>query len=86
MRKYADHHIFDRADIEAITETFQNLESRKKVIVTTEKDAVRLVKFREWIIKYKLPVFVLPADVRFVDDDGVKFDNIIFDFIEKMDY
>ena len=86
LRKYADHHIFDRADMEAITESFQNLESPQKIIVTTEKDAVRLVKFREWMVEYKLPVFVLPTDVQFIGEDGARFDRAIFDFIGKMDY
>ena len=86
FREYQDHHDFDRADLEAITESYQNLESDNKIIVTTEKDAVRLSKFREWIIEYKLPIFVLPIDVRFSGNDGEKFNQHILDFMEKMDY
>lgn len=41
--KYPDHHAFSEADISKINTTFNNISSKNKLILTTEKDYVRLV-------------------------------------------
>lgn len=39
---YPDHHSFDAADLQAIQKTFAAVEGEKKLLLTTEKDAMRL--------------------------------------------
>ena len=39
---YPDHHSFGASDIQTIQKTFAALEGEKKLLLTTEKDAVRL--------------------------------------------
>ena len=39
---YPDHHSFDAADLQTIQKTFAAVEGEKKLLLTTEKDAVRL--------------------------------------------
>lgn len=82
VRDYKDHHRFDRFDLEAIRETFNNLGDVKKVIITTEKDAMRLQEFRDWFLQNKIEIFVQPIAVTFLADDGAKFNADIVQYIE----
>ncbi|GIV34233.1 MAG: tetraacyldisaccharide 4'-kinase [Chitinophagales bacterium] len=82
--QFSDHHSFDRFDMERITETFQNIEGKNKVMITTEKDAVRLLPFSEWIIEKKLPIFVLPVQVEFFEEDKRLFDSEITGWLQKL--
>lgn len=45
--KYKDHHRFTRKDIRHIHEKFDTFASRNKIIVTTQKDFMRLKQFKE---------------------------------------
>jgi tetraacyldisaccharide 4'-kinase len=74
---FEDHHDFSRYDISRIKKIFDNMEHKAKYILTTEKDAMRLDKHREFLIQQALPVFILPLRVRFHFDDGIRFDTLI---------
>ncbi len=43
VEHFPDHHDFSRSDIHRIAERFRQMKGERKVIITTEKDAVRLV-------------------------------------------
>ncbi len=77
---YADHHIFTINNIREITKKFNNSKAKQKIIITTEKDAVRLIKFKEELSG--MPVFVLPVEHVFLFNEGMQFDEIIHSFIE----
>lgn len=79
LQQYADHHIFTIDDLNDIRKRFENMEQTKKIILTTEKDAVRLVKFRQAI--EGLPVYVVPIRHHFLFKDEDKFNKLITDFI-----
>jgi tetraacyldisaccharide 4'-kinase len=55
---FNDHYIFSIDDLRDIRKRFEKLQGTDKIIVTTEKDAVRLMKFRQEI--KDLPFYVLP--------------------------
>ena len=40
--KYPDHHNFSTQEVNKIKETFEKIKSNKKIILTTEKDYVRI--------------------------------------------
>ncbi len=42
IKRYADHHNFTHSDMDSILDKFTSMSGREKIIVTTEKDAVRL--------------------------------------------
>ena len=42
MLQYPDHHIFTIDDLRDIRKRFETINAEKKIILTTEKDAVRL--------------------------------------------
>jgi tetraacyldisaccharide 4'-kinase len=82
VRDYRDHHRFDRYDLEAIRETYNNLGDMQKIIVTTEKDAARLEEHRHWFLQNKIEIFVQPIAVRFLFNDGAAFNEDILRYIE----
>ena len=52
-----------------------------KIIITTEKDATRLSLHKDYITKHQMPIYVLPAKVSFVAEDGQAFDEEIKKFL-----
>lgn len=81
MIKYADHHIFTSDDLKEIRTQFEKIQSSNKIILTTEKDAVRLEKFNTELSDY--PIYVLPVSHRFLFDEAEKFNQQIFQFIDS---
>lgn len=79
--EYEDHHFFTNYDISHLKRTFENMPNKKKLIVTTEKDAMRLELHKEFFQKNKLPVFVVPVEVKFHFDQGAEFDELVKDFL-----
>lgn len=72
---YTDHHIFTIDDIRDIEQRFKKLNDHNAIILTTEKDAVRLIKFKENI--EHLPVYVLPIEHTILfNEEDVLMDSI----------
>ncbi len=78
---YEDHHYFEESELYQIQTQFKNLESGRKLVLTTEKDAMRLDLHRSRIMELQLPVFVLPVEVEFLFGLGPEFDQAIKDFL-----
>ena len=78
---YGDHHIFTIDDLQAIIRRFESITADKKIIVTTEKDAVRLVKFRQELDR--CPIYVLPITPAFLFGEEDRFSRIINNFINE---
>ena len=79
MLQYPDHHIFTIDDWREIGHKFNEIKADKKIILTTEKDAVRLEKFKQEA--EGLPLYVIPVRHRFLFEEGAVFDNTILQFI-----
>ena len=79
--EYADHHYFSGNDMSNLQRRFGELEGRHRAIITTEKDATRLLSFRDFIAEEKLPVFVLPTEVKFLFGEGEAFNGLVRDFL-----
>ncbi|WP_020537142.1 tetraacyldisaccharide 4'-kinase [Lewinella cohaerens] len=79
--EFADHHYFNKEDISNLHRSFKKMDTNRKVIITTEKDAMRLELHREFLIKERLPIFVLPTEVQFHFGEGPQFDEIIRQYL-----
>jgi tetraacyldisaccharide 4'-kinase len=79
--QYADHHIFSIDDLKDIRDRFEAIESKEKIILTTEKDAVRLIKFGNEL--EGLPVYVIPVRHHFLFDEGKLFNETVETFIKN---
>ena len=81
--EYEDHHYFNKSDLGNLKRRFEAMDGGKKVIITTEKDAMRLAEHSQFLTENKLPVFVLPIQVAFHNEDGHGFNNYIKDYLLK---
>ncbi|RYG50123.1 MAG: tetraacyldisaccharide 4'-kinase [Chitinophagaceae bacterium] len=81
LMEFNDHHIFRTDDLQNIRKNFESLESTKKIILTTEKDGVRLEKFRNELEDY--PICVLPMRHEFLFNEGSKFESSVVEFVES---
>jgi tetraacyldisaccharide 4'-kinase len=83
---YPDHHPFTLKNITKLANEFLACASAKKIIVTTEKDAQRLEQswFKQALPGFeKPPVCVLPIQVKFLNDSGERFNQLIFDYVRQ---
>jgi tetraacyldisaccharide 4'-kinase len=78
---YRDHHIFTIDDLKNIVRRFNQINARNKIILTTEKDAMRLIKFEHEL--KELPFYVLPIEPRFLFEGEQQFTDIIVTFINE---
>lgn len=76
-KEYEDHHFFSNMDLANIAKEFSWIRNNKKIILTTEKDAMRLESHRAFLQERKLPVFVLPVSVFFLFGQGPEFRTLI---------
>ena len=74
--EYEDHHLFTSYEMAQLKIQFDAIESDNKIIVTTEKDAVRLEKHRRYIEEENMPLFVLPAHVSFIKEENLFKESI----------
>ncbi|MFN8166510.1 MAG: tetraacyldisaccharide 4'-kinase [Bacteroidia bacterium] len=79
---FPDHHEFSEKDILKIQETFDSIANQSKIIVTTEKDAMRLRNPNVDPAIKKLPFFFLPIEV-FIHQEEEKFNKLITDYVRK---
>ncbi len=78
---YSDHHIFTIDDLNQIKKKFDETGGLDKMIITTEKDAMRLLKFKDEL--FEIPMYVLPVKHRFLFEEGMQFDTQILEFVEN---
>lgn len=81
---YSDHHIFSIDDLKDMVKRFESIQAANKIILTTEKDAVRLVKFEQQL--KELPVYVIPIEVQFLFNEQQVFSDLITKFIQEFTF
>ncbi|MEM9822098.1 MAG: tetraacyldisaccharide 4'-kinase [Bacteroidota bacterium] len=79
--EYEDHHYFTHFDLSNLKQAYERIEGKTKVILTTEKDAMRLELHRKYIIEHQLPIFALPIQVRFHGEDAQRFDRDVKEYL-----
>jgi tetraacyldisaccharide 4'-kinase len=79
---YGDHHVFKHKDIHHINETFANMPS-PKVIITTEKDMVRLDTTEGLSDEVKNNLYVLPVRISFMLEGEEMFNENIIGYVRK---
>lgn len=64
---YPDHHAYTRKDMENIRRRFETMKGNRRVIITTEKDAVRLSNNPYFPHELKSAIFYVPIKVEFIN-------------------
>lgn len=79
---FRDHHIFTPKDIAHINNTFDSLSS-KRIIITTEKDAARLVGLDGLSDDVRNHIYALPIKTTFLLEQQEQFDEFILSYVLK---
>ncbi|MCM1292115.1 MAG: tetraacyldisaccharide 4'-kinase [Bacteroides sp.] len=77
IKRYADHHHFTHSDMNGILHKFTNMSGRKKIIVTTEKDAVRLKNNPYFPPELRKLTYYLPIKVNFKEYNDKSLDEVV---------
>ena len=92
IMNYGDHHHFTKKDIQTIQARLDDVNGRgyvsndsgnRAVIITTEKDAARLVNHPAVTDELRKRIYVLPTEVYFLKNHADKFDKIVLDYVRK---
>ncbi|MEP7170377.1 MAG: tetraacyldisaccharide 4'-kinase [Bacteroidota bacterium] len=81
--KFPDHHVFTKSDLLKVKKKFDNIVAEKKIIITTEKDFVRLKKESLKELIHQLPFYYLPVKVEFDEKDKKIFEEKILNYVGK---
>lgn len=83
---FADHHEFEAHDIQRIEEAFTALQGSKRFIITTEKDAARLMLVDDLSPIVRRHIYVMPIEVVFLRDEGPAFEQLVLDNISRLNH
>ena len=79
VMRFPDHHSFSRKDIDKIASLYRSMGGKKKIIVTTEKDAVRIKNNPYFPHELKSYIFYLPIKIH------MHYDQEKVDLIEQIE-
>lgn len=80
---FPDHHNYTEANINAISDKFHTLTPDKRIIVTTEKDAARLLMHPVMAKDIKENLYVLPIHIDFLQNKKELFNQYITEYVRK---
>lgn len=80
---FSDHHNFNSTDMQQITKRFYQLPKARRLILTTEKDASRLIGHPQLDKELKHYIYVLPIEVEFLHKGELVFNPKIIEYVRK---
>lgn len=80
---FPDHHSFTRNDLSLLERKFAKLEQPNKLIVVTDKDAVRLINNSHLPDSLKKHIFVIPVKVELLNDQTTVFTKKIIEYVRE---
>lgn len=80
--KFPDHHDFTENDKNKILSAYGDMLSSKKLVLTTEKDAMRIKDSTSFAFPDHIPLFYIPIQIKF-HDEKISFDETIFQYLTK---
>lgn len=83
LLQFRDHHDFTDADIRKISNELEKIDGHNKIIITTEKDAVRIKHIQN--IPYELikKIYYIPVKVKILEGKQNEFENKIIEYVGK---
>ncbi len=80
---FPDHHFFTSGDLQQIVSRFDAMSGAEKIIITTEKDAIRLRDIDELPEVLKENIYYIPVKTKFLDSEGKSFDQKIVNYVRE---
>ncbi|RLD45289.1 MAG: tetraacyldisaccharide 4'-kinase [Bacteroidetes bacterium] len=86
--EFRDHYIFNKNDISAFIKKFNSFAKQNKIIIISEKDAIRLRAVTKGTAFDNLGVFILPIKISFIAELDKVFNKKIINYVRenKSDY
>lgn len=81
--EFFDHHSYSVQDFHKLSAVFDKLPSDKKIILTTEKDAAKLVAHPFLPESLKERIWVQPIEVKFLFGRAEDFDKLILNYVNQ---
>ncbi|WP_346855123.1 tetraacyldisaccharide 4'-kinase [uncultured Draconibacterium sp.] len=78
---FPDHYNYSAQDIQTILNKFAALKAEKKIIITTEKDSMRLKNNSGLTDEFKSVLYYLPVQVKFLDEEKKSFNKKILNYV-----
>lgn len=82
-KTFPDHHCYTIEDWRGIKNNFESINSENKFICTTEKDIVKLYIPEIKELVKDIPVYYIPIEIEFLEDDELLFNKLIHDYVGK---
>lgn len=79
---FPDHHTFSAKDMNTIKQRFEQMGDGKKFILTTEKDATRLIGHPQLDASLKESIYILPIEVDFLQEQKESFNEYILGYVK----
>jgi len=79
---FPDHHAYTAKDLHKIRAQFEAISSPNKMLITTEKDAVRLINHPDIGILEGIPACYIPISIKFVEHEK-KLTRQLLDYVRK---
>ena len=81
--RFPDHHAFNEKDIIKITSGFEKLAGNNKILLTTEKDAIRMQNFSNIADSLAKLIYFIPIRVEFPGNQKNEFNRLIKYYVRE---
>lgn len=81
--RFPDHHSFTEKDVSNILNDFEKLPGKNNIILTTEKDAIRMQKFSNIADHFKNIIYYIPVSVELESNKSSQFKKLIKDYVTE---
>ena len=81
--RFPDHHAYSAGHLEDIYKRLSSLRGTIKLIVTTEKDAVKMRQLASVDTRIKELIYYVPIKIKFLGETQEEFDQIILKYVGK---
>jgi tetraacyldisaccharide 4'-kinase len=79
--RFKDHYQYKEEDVIRISNEYRKILSKNKIIITTEKDAMRIKDTKLINFFVDLPLFYIPIEIKFHCEANDEFDNQIINYV-----
>ncbi len=80
---FPDHHQYTAKDIEKVKTRFESITTSNKIIITTEKDMIRLRDMDALPDAIRKNLYYIPLTISFLNNAGKDFDRKILNYVRK---
>jgi tetraacyldisaccharide 4'-kinase len=82
-KKYPDHFAYMEKDLTELSDLYSGIDAPQKLIITTEKDLVRLKSVKNYPPDFFRNVFYIPIEIRFLDRTKDLFNQRIINYVRE---